>query len=242
MRCSVVSDSLWSHGLWPASLLCPWDSLGKNTGAGFHFLLQKFSELQVNEGSSSCLSDPSYVTHWDVISELGTCNGCFFGCPLWFSSKFYDGIVAFISKERGRISVDLGRALRFWQNQNLTPAHHIETDIQLRTSLLFKTEELWGRAGGQEVVLLASSMQAFRLVSVSLQSPSFLLLADPKWFRITGRSRIFFSPQAEYYWKCKHSKLSHSSLVAENPIVRSWFESSEGGAGRGARTIMATKF
>ena len=29
---SVVSDSLRPHGLWPARLLCPWDSPGKNTG------------------------------------------------------------------------------------------------------------------------------------------------------------------------------------------------------------------
>ena len=27
-----MSDSLWSYGLWPARLLCPWDSPGKNTG------------------------------------------------------------------------------------------------------------------------------------------------------------------------------------------------------------------
>ena len=37
--CSVVSHSLWSPWLWPARLLCPWDSPGKNTGAGCHFLL-----------------------------------------------------------------------------------------------------------------------------------------------------------------------------------------------------------
>ena len=37
---SVVSDSLWSHGLEPTRLLCPWDSPGKNTGVGCHFLLQ----------------------------------------------------------------------------------------------------------------------------------------------------------------------------------------------------------
>ena len=37
---SVVSDSLWPHGLCSARLLCPWDSPGKNTGGGFHFLLQ----------------------------------------------------------------------------------------------------------------------------------------------------------------------------------------------------------
>ena len=32
MNCSVVSDFLQSHGLQPARLLCPWDSLGKSTG------------------------------------------------------------------------------------------------------------------------------------------------------------------------------------------------------------------
>ena len=38
--CSVVSDSLRSHGLWPARLLCPWNFPSKNTGVGCHFLLQ----------------------------------------------------------------------------------------------------------------------------------------------------------------------------------------------------------
>ena len=37
---SVVSTSLQPHGLWPARLLCPWNSPGKNTGVGSHFLLQ----------------------------------------------------------------------------------------------------------------------------------------------------------------------------------------------------------
>ena len=35
---SVVSYSLWPHGC--ASLLCPWDSTGENTGVGCHALLQ----------------------------------------------------------------------------------------------------------------------------------------------------------------------------------------------------------
>ena len=50
---SVMSDSatpwtiqssrltlLWPHRLWPVRFLYPWDSLGKNTGVGCHFLLQ----------------------------------------------------------------------------------------------------------------------------------------------------------------------------------------------------------
>ena len=37
--CSVVSDSLQPRGLQPTRLLRPWDSPGKNTGVGCHFLL-----------------------------------------------------------------------------------------------------------------------------------------------------------------------------------------------------------
>ena len=35
-----MSNSLLSHGLQPTRLLCPWNSPGKNTGVGNHFLLQ----------------------------------------------------------------------------------------------------------------------------------------------------------------------------------------------------------
>ena len=37
---SVVSGALQPYGLQPARLLCPWDSLGNNTGMGCHALLQ----------------------------------------------------------------------------------------------------------------------------------------------------------------------------------------------------------
>ena len=39
LRHSVVSDFA-TPGLQPTRLLCPWDSPGKNTGVGCHFLLQ----------------------------------------------------------------------------------------------------------------------------------------------------------------------------------------------------------
>ena len=38
--CSVMSDSLWPHGLLPARLLCPWYFPGKNTGVDWHFDLK----------------------------------------------------------------------------------------------------------------------------------------------------------------------------------------------------------
>ena len=36
-----MSDSFLPYGLYPARLLCPWNSPGKNMGVGFQFLLQE---------------------------------------------------------------------------------------------------------------------------------------------------------------------------------------------------------
>ena len=44
--CSVMSDSLWPHGLQPTRLLCPWDFPGKSTGVGCHCLLRISSFLK----------------------------------------------------------------------------------------------------------------------------------------------------------------------------------------------------
>ena len=43
---SIVSDSLWPHGLSPTRLLCLLDIPGKHTGVDFHFLLQGICSTQ----------------------------------------------------------------------------------------------------------------------------------------------------------------------------------------------------
>ena len=55
LSCSAVSDSLWSHGLYPARLLCPWDFPGKDTGVGCHFLLQEIFLTQESNLHLLCL-------------------------------------------------------------------------------------------------------------------------------------------------------------------------------------------
>ena len=53
--CSVVSDSLLPHGLWPTRLLHSWDFPGKGTGVGCHFLLQEIFPTQgSNPGLLKC--------------------------------------------------------------------------------------------------------------------------------------------------------------------------------------------
>ena len=57
---SVVSDSVRPHRRKPTRLPRPWDSPGKNTGVGCHFLLQCMKVKSETEVAQSCptLSDP----------------------------------------------------------------------------------------------------------------------------------------------------------------------------------------
>ena len=45
---------MWPHRRQPTRLPCPWDSPGKNTGVGCHFLLQCMKVKSENEGAQSC--------------------------------------------------------------------------------------------------------------------------------------------------------------------------------------------
>ena len=55
-----MSDSVRPHRRQPTRLLCPWDSPGKNTGVGCHFLFQCMKVKSESEVTQSCptLSDP----------------------------------------------------------------------------------------------------------------------------------------------------------------------------------------
>ena len=55
-----MSDSVRPHRWQPTKLPCPWDSPGKNTGVGCHFLLQCMRVKSESEDAQSCptLSEP----------------------------------------------------------------------------------------------------------------------------------------------------------------------------------------
>ena len=52
----VVSDSVRPHRRQPTRLPHPWDSPGKNTGVGCHFLLQSMKVKRESEVAQSCLT------------------------------------------------------------------------------------------------------------------------------------------------------------------------------------------
>ena len=53
---SVMSDSVWPYRWQPTRLPCPWDSQGKNTAVGCHFLLQCVKVKSEREVAQSCLT------------------------------------------------------------------------------------------------------------------------------------------------------------------------------------------
>ena len=73
---TVVPDSFRPYGLYPARLLCSWDSPGKNTGVGCHFLLQGIF-LSRDQTRVSCIGR-QILYHWAVVP---------FSCPLSFPAS-----------------------------------------------------------------------------------------------------------------------------------------------------------
>ena len=71
--CSVMSESLGSHGLQPARLLCPWNSPGRDTGEDSSSLLQGiFATQELNPHLLHCrqilysLSHEGSPEYWSV--------------------------------------------------------------------------------------------------------------------------------------------------------------------------------
>ena len=74
LLCSILSHTLLPHELYPARLLCPWYSPGKNTGVGNHSLLQRvFPTPGSNPG----------LLHWqtDSLPQSHLCRRCRFSSP-----------------------------------------------------------------------------------------------------------------------------------------------------------------
>ena len=78
---SVEPYSLLPYRLQPASLLCPWDSPGKNTGVGCHALLQR---IFLTQGSNP---HPLCLLHWQVgslpLGPPGSLCVCVSVCASW---------------------------------------------------------------------------------------------------------------------------------------------------------------
>ena len=71
---SVVSDSVRPHRWQPIRLPHPWDSPGKNTGVGCHFLLQCMKVKSESEVAQSC---PTLLNPMDCSLPGSSIHGIF---------------------------------------------------------------------------------------------------------------------------------------------------------------------
>ena len=79
VSCSVMSNFLQPHGLWPTRLLCPWDSPDNSTGVDCHFLLQGIFPTQgSNPGLPHCRQMLYHLSHQG--NEMVALNNSF--CPV----------------------------------------------------------------------------------------------------------------------------------------------------------------
>ena len=86
-----MSDSVRPHGQEPIRLRCPWDSPGKNTGVGCHFLLQCIKVKSESEVAQSCRtpSDPM-----DCSRPGSSVHGIFQARVLeWGAIAFSEGMI-----------------------------------------------------------------------------------------------------------------------------------------------------
>ena len=134
-----MSDSVRPHRRQPTRLHHPWDPLGKNTGVGCHFLLQRMKVKSESEVAQSCptLSDPM-----DCSPPGSSVHGIFQARVLeWVAIAF----------SRGQPKGDVG--LEFWKkcragNRHLEVnyregvAKHRRSDRTYITRWLSKLEQL----------------------------------------------------------------------------------------------------
>ena len=101
MNAAAVAKSLQScltlqpHRWQPTRLPCPWDSPGKNTGVGCHFLLQSMKVKSESEVTQSC---PTLHEPIDCSLPGSSIHGIFQARVLeWGAIAFYSLLLAVIN-------------------------------------------------------------------------------------------------------------------------------------------------
>ena len=93
---SLQSDSVWPHRQQPTRLPHPWDSPGKNTGVGCHFLLQCM-KVKVKSLSLVLLLATPWSTAYQAPPSIGfSRQECWSGVPLPSPNNDYSRYIYWI--------------------------------------------------------------------------------------------------------------------------------------------------
>ena len=118
-----MSNSVWPHRRQPTKLSRPWDSPGKNTGVGCHFLLQCLKVKSESEFTQSC---PTLSDHMDCSLPGSSIHGIFQARVLEW------GAIAFSTNGAGDI-IKRGSDTR-------VPSPFLSVSLCLRLSPFVKTQ------------------------------------------------------------------------------------------------------
>ena len=120
-----MSNSVRPHRRQPTRLPCPWDSPGKNTGVGCHFLLQSRKVKSESEVAQSCLTptDPT-----DCSLPGSSVHGIFQARVLeWDAIAFSVISPTFLQKKKGPPSSGHHFPPYITTRQVSPPAHHLSS-------------------------------------------------------------------------------------------------------------------
>ena len=131
--------TLRPHRQQPTRLLCPWDSPGKNTGVGCHFLLQCLKAKRESEVAQLCLtlSDPmdcslpgssihgifqARVLEWGAIA--------FCSLSLWISIYLHSSLYTTIKKFLSNINLIIPLSLKWFDSVLLKEEFSVQAYLQ----------------------------------------------------------------------------------------------------------------
>ena len=127
-----MSNSVWPHRRQPTRLPHPWDSPGKNTGVGCHFLLQCRKVKSEREVAQSCLT----------LRDPMDCSLPGSSVHRIFQARVLEwGAIAF-SVLTVLITTNCGKFWKRWEYQTTLPAYW-EIRKQVRKQLFEPDLEQW---------------------------------------------------------------------------------------------------
>ena len=139
-----MSDSVRPYRRQPTRLLCSWDSPGKNTGVGCHFLLQCMKVKSESEVAQSC---PTPSDPMDRSLQGSSVHGILQArIPEWVAIAFSE-MCAWINMNENRYWALTSSS---WQSSRAgTPTHHPHTPCKQGSRCTCRVKTSWRPRGMQ---------------------------------------------------------------------------------------------
>ena len=137
-----MSNSVQPHRRQPTRLPCPWDSPGKNTGVGCHFLLQCMKVKSESEVAQSCLTPSDLM---DCNLPGSSIHGIFQTRVLEWGAIAFSDLLQIDSPQKGmaksktRIILKVLMSFAKFFSQNAIPLYclYVRTYISLHFKIIF---------------------------------------------------------------------------------------------------------